>query len=188
MELSKFCEIMGVIMQQGNKQEKAEIIVKGKRLEDHPKVGPKIGIVDRAGVWYNSLRSKWTKIPGAWEALSALVAGDRVDLTWEVVPYPANDGTQKYRNDILGFDKIIQVGDEVKPVPPADLPGETLAQMSPPLTVTRQAQDLMPKMSCLRAAAEVVTALIGAGQVPDNPTEEVCLKARALYLDLTGNW
>ena len=54
-----------------------QIIVKGIRIEDHPKVGPKLGIIDREGIWYNTLKRQWANIPDAWETMTKIVWGTR---------------------------------------------------------------------------------------------------------------
>jgi hypothetical protein len=173
---------------------KKEIIVKGVRAEDHPKVGPKLGIVDREGVWYNTLRAQWTKIDGAWEALSKLVAGDRLDLSYTIRPYIGKDGTAKSNNDIVGFEPVIRKEDEVKPVTapstaPQGLPGETLApgQRVVPETGARQ--------TCLNCATQLEVAVLAAsvaagvpmGNLSD-PIGNILGGAKKLYSSLKEPW
>jgi len=178
MELERFLELMkGEIMAEQHKS----IIVKAIKVEDS-KIGPRIGICDMEGLWYNANKKSCAETPGAWEVLTQLQKGERLDITYEERAWTSKTtGKSGVSKDIIGFDKVVQSKDEVKPI--------VSSAPSPQVDVPRPVQqDLMPKMSCLRAAAEIVVALIAAGNVPDNATEEVCLKARALYLDLKEAW
>ena len=156
-----------------------EIIIAARNIKDNEKVGPIVNIKDTSGSWYSGVK-KFFASPETWEILTGTPEGGRLAIEYEVRHWE-KDGKKGESNSIKGALRVIQSTDEVKPV--------VTAPPSPQVDTHKAAQqDLMPKMSCLRAAAEVVTALIGAGQVPDNPTEEVCLKARALYLDLISEW
>jgi hypothetical protein len=195
MDLESFLsKIKGEIMETKEKEiHKKEIIVKGVRAEDHPKVGPKLGIVDREGVWYNTLRAQWTKIDGAWEALSKLVAGDRLDLSYTFRPYIGNDGTAISNNDIVGFEPVIRKEDEVKPVTaaspaPQGIPGETLVPKGiVPETGARQ--------TCLNCATQLEVAVLAAsvaagvpmGNLSD-PIGNILGGAKKLYAALKETW
>lgn len=164
-----------------------EIIIKGVRVEDTP-YGPRIGIADMEGKWYNSSKSRWAKLPGTWEGLTSLKAGERVHIDYEVKPYTAKDGTPKTKNEIIGFDIIIRTQDEVKPVPALiyalsspSLPGET--KPSAPRSFV---PEVGLRQTCLNVAVQVVS---NWKELDDtNHVDSVIAVAKQIYAALKEPW
>jgi len=159
-----------------------QIIVKGIRIEDHPTVGPKLGIIDRKGIWYNTLKRQWANIPDAWETMTKIVSGERAKITYTIRAYTAKDGSKKSTNDIVGFEKIIQKEDEVKPVPAAEsLSGETLIPKP-------SNQEMSPKQTCVKSATDLVVARIGAGESFEDVVIVVMEEAKRMFAVLREAW
>jgi len=167
---------------------KKEIIVKGINVSD-TQFGPRIGIVDQEGKWYNSSKSKWSKLPGTWEGLTGLKAGDRVLIDWEIKSYVAKDGSPKATNDIVGFDIIIRPQDEVIPLEGPCLPRETT-------TVPKSiVMETGARQTCLNCATQlevaVLTASVAAGLLSENisdPVGNILNTAKKLYASLKEPW
>jgi hypothetical protein len=157
-----------------------EIQIKAVKVEDS-KIGPRIGICDMTGAWYNSNKQAWIKKPGAWEALAALQRGERLDLTYEEKPW-AKDGRSGVSKDIVGFEKVLRPEDEVSSAP--GLPGET--QAPPPQT----RDDAISKLALLKAGAEMAAAQIRAGTIGDlsSPDDVAVLFARRMFAALHEAW
>jgi hypothetical protein len=179
MKLDRFMEIMKGVRAMENEIRKKEIIIKGVKVEDTP-YGPRIGICDMEGIWMNSSKSRWAKLPGTWEGLTSLKAGERVHIDYEVRPYTAKDGSQKSTNDIVGFEKIIQKEDEVKPVTAQkSFPGET----PPPKSVVPETG---ARQTCLNCAVQIVA--IWVDKEDSNHVDSVIAVAKQLYASLKESW
>lgn len=167
-------------------ENKKEIIVKGIKVED-TKWGPRIGVVDMEGKWYNSAKSK-VKDANAWEILCGLKAGDHLDLAWTVREYDKKDGTKGYANDITWFDKVIR----------ADPPAQASPQGDPAPVQTRD--DLIAKESAYKSAAELLKSIpaktveeamsVMTEGVPgiDEHINVYKAVAHALYADMKTAW
>ena len=172
------------IKEEAMTENKKEIIVKAVKVEDS-KIGPRIGICDMEGTWYNSNKKSWEKHPGAWETLSGTQRGSRLDLVWEVRSYPKKDGTtgysKGYSNEISSFEPVLQKGDEVRPVdapPQESLPGKTRPVM----------QDMSPKQTAIKSATDIVVAMYAAGIVVNEPTKEVLDRAHVIHGEMLKEW
>jgi hypothetical protein len=188
MEISKFCEIMGVKMSENEK----EIVLKSDAKVTTGEWGPKIGIYgqgkgDAKPYWYNTTEKKVNN-PERWTLLCSLKNGERLGIVWALRNYPKADGTQGETRDLLWAERVIQPGDEVKPVvSSAPSPQVDPAPINQPVPRPVQ-QEWSPKQTCIKSATDIVVAQIGAGQTIDNPIEEIVLKARAIYGDLREAW
>jgi len=179
MELSKFCEIMGGIMENQDK----EIIIKAVKVEDS-KIGPRVGICDMEGHWYNSTKKSCAGTPGSWDILASLQKGERVHIYWKVRSYEQY-GATKYTNDIIGLEKVQRTGDEVVRLQDA---GPSATPPSPVSPQVDMRQEMSPKQTCVKSATDLVVALLAAGAEMENPMEEIMLKARYLYGELKEVW
>lgn len=183
MELNKFKEIMGIKGEIMSDTHKKEIIVKGVRVED-TQFGPRIGICDMEGTWMNSRKSKWSKLPGTWEGLAGLKAGDRVLIDYEIKSYVAKDGTPKATNEIIGFDIIIRPQDEVKPVEGPCLPRETTPSTSSmPKSVVPETG---ARQTCLNCAVQIVSTW--ENRTDENHVDSVIAVAKQIYAALKEPW
>lgn len=164
-----------------------EVIVKGIRKEDHPTVGPKLGIIDREGIWYNTLKRQWTKIPGAWEAMNGLIAGDRAEITYTIRSYTARDGTTKNTNDIIGFNKVIQKEDEANPIGNALYEsGDAVSEKPLASSLKFTVPEVGARQTCLNCAAEIVGNWVEKDD--SSHVDSVIAVAKELYNSLKEPW
>ena len=113
--------------------------------------------------------------------MTKIVSGERAKITYTIRAYTANDGSKKSTNDIVGFEKIIQKEDEVKPVPAAaSLSGETL--------IPKPSQDMSPKQTCVKSATDLVVARIGAGESFEDVVIVVMEEAKRMFAVLREAW
>jgi hypothetical protein len=182
MELSRFNEIMG-IKEMIMEKKKKEIIIKAVKVED-TKFGPRIGICDAEGTWINSRKSQWDKIPGAWERLTSLKAGDRVDVDYEIRPYVAKDGSNKTTNEILGFDVVIRPQDEVKSVTAPSTAPQALPRETP------TPKSIVPEIGARQTALNVAVQVVGSWVEKSDLTcvESVIAVAKQIYASLKEAW
>jgi len=157
------------------------IVIKSVKLEDHPVVGPKIGILDREGHWYNSLKNDW-KQPKTWDELCALKRGDWVEMHFHVKSYQRKDGEWAATNVIDAFEK--------KPAPekPTEcIPGNTSETPTKPPTQS-STQEMSPKQTCLKSATDLIVARIGSGDPVIDMVGDTLALAKKLYKTLTESW
>jgi hypothetical protein len=162
-----------------------EIIVKGVRVED-TQYGPRIGITDMEGKWYNSRKSKWSKLPGTWEGLTSLKAGERVHIDYEVKPYTAKDGSTKTTNEIMGFDIIIRPQDEVRPVTAPSSVSQCIPGETTPSTVKLIVPETGARQTCLNCATQIVGSWVEKSDLTQ--VDSVVAVAKQIYAALKEAW
>jgi len=170
-------------------QSKTEIIVKAVSPKDNKSVGPSLGICDREGTWYNTKKSDWAKFPGAWETLTSLAAGERLELTYERRPWSSKTtGKSGTSLDIVGFEKIQRTGDEVVRPQDAKPSVASSSPVSPQVDARPVQQEWSPKQTCIKSATDIVVALWNTGQTPTDLEADILARAKRIYAGMKETW